>query len=227
MMDMTIERAEVLQAIRQSLRTREPEDAAIKIPCFLNGDLQEFDHLPRTYARIGNLSAGERITLFEERVQEYDATVQRVQASGIHKAVAERLHARSKERVAIPSGLTSSWLPNGFHFCLANDLSLHDLDRMEGVITGCTLAIALTGSIVLQHGAEQGPRSITLIPDYHLCIVFATQIVETVPEAFDRLAVTATLPTTFISGPSATSDIEMTRIKGVHGPRMLDILLVE
>jgi L-lactate dehydrogenase complex protein LldG len=97
---------------------------------------------------------------------------------------------------------------------------------MDGVITGCTIAIAETGSIVLQSAAAQGPRILSLVPDYHLCVVFAEQIVETVPESFAQLDATSMLPTTFISGPSATADIEMTRIKGVHGPRFLDVVLV-
>jgi L-lactate dehydrogenase complex protein LldG len=106
-------------------------------------------------------------------------------------------------------------------------MDAHELDKTEGILTGCTVAIAETGSIVLQNAAAQGARILSLVPDYHLCVVFANQIVATVPEAFDRLEDTSTLPTTFISGPSATADIEMTRIKGVHGPRFLDVLLVE
>jgi len=100
------------------------------------------------------------------------------------------------------------------------------LDKLDGVLTGCTVAIAETGSIVLQNAAAQGRRALSLVPDYHLCVVFASQVVETVPECFARLDATANLPTTFFSGPSATADIEMTRIKGVHGPRYLDVLLV-
>ena len=106
-------------------------------------------------------------------------------------------------------------------------LSAAELDRMDGVLTGCTVAVAETGSIVLQSGPWQGSRALTLVPDYHLCVVFAEQVVETVPESFARLEATQSLPTTFFSGPSATADIEMTRIKGVHGPRFLDVLLVE
>ena len=113
-----------------------------------------------------------------------------------------------------------------FEVTEADLLSNVELDRFDGLISGCTVAIALTGTIVLQNAPAQGPRKLSLIPDYHLCVVFADQIVETVPEAFDRLAATATLPTTFISGPSATADIEMTRIKGVHGPRFLEVLIV-
>jgi len=94
-------------------------------------------------------------------------------------------------------------------------------------MTGSTLAIAETGSVVLQNVAGQGRRAVSLVPDYHLCLVRVEDVVEMVPEAFGRLETTSMLPTTFFSGPSATADIEMTRIKGVHGPRFLDILLVE
>jgi L-lactate dehydrogenase complex protein LldG len=100
------------------------------------------------------------------------------------------------------------------------------LNRCEGILTGCTLAIAETGTLVLQNVPGQGRRAATLVPDYHLCIVDAGKIAATVPQAMERLHPTANLATTFISGPSATADIEMTRIKGVHGPRFLDVILL-
>jgi L-lactate dehydrogenase complex protein LldG len=127
----------------------------------------------------------------------------------------------------IPIGIPASWLPQGFLFDEVLDEDAHRLDRSEGVMTGCTAAIAETGSIVLQNAAGQGARILSLVPDYHLCVVLSGQIVSQVPEAFDRLSPSSSLPTTFISGPSATADIEMTRIKGVHGPRFLDVLIVE
>jgi L-lactate dehydrogenase complex protein LldG len=187
---------------------------------------RELEAIPRRYIREGKLDADRRVELFEERVRDYDATVCRVSHDGISVAVAERLRARSKNLLAVPAALSPNWLPDGFTFVPANNLPLMKLDGFDGVITACTVAIALTGSIVLQNAPGQGPRRLSLVPDYHLCIVFAEQIVETVPQAFDRLAATATLPTTFISGPSATADIEMTRIRGVHGPRTLDVLVV-
>ena len=104
-------------------------------------------------------------------------------------------------------------------------LTAAEMDRCDGVMTESTLAIAETGTIVLQSVAGQGRRAATLVPDYHLCLVRAADVVETVPEAMDALQATAMLATTFISGPSATADIEMTRIKGVHGPRFLDVIL--
>jgi L-lactate dehydrogenase complex protein LldG len=101
-----------------------------------------------------------------------------------------------------------------------------ELNAFEGVLTLAMLAIAETGTVVLQNTAGQGRRAATLVPDYHCCIVQEADVVETVPEAMARLQATATLATTFVSGPSATADIEMTRIKGVHGPRFLDVILV-
>jgi L-lactate dehydrogenase complex protein LldG len=101
-----------------------------------------------------------------------------------------------------------------------------DLDGFDGVMTGSTVAIAVTGTVILQNVAGQGRRAVTLVPDYHLCLVNAADVVETVPQAMERLRGTEDLTTTFFSGPSATADIEMTRIKGVHGPRFLDVILV-
>jgi L-lactate dehydrogenase complex protein LldG len=100
------------------------------------------------------------------------------------------------------------------------------LDASEGVLTGCAAAIALTGSIILRHTEAEGRRALSLIPDYHLCVVFENQIVETVPEAIDLLSAFPLVPVTTIAGPSATADSEMTRIKGVHGPRTLEVILV-
>jgi L-lactate dehydrogenase complex protein LldG len=140
--------------------------------------------------------------------------------------IAAVLSERGKRRLAGPRGLPVSWLPPGFEFVQADRLSPLQIDAFDGIVSGCTAGIALTGSLVLQNAPAQGPRALSLVPDYHLCIVFAVQVVATVPEAFDRLAASSKLPTTFISGPSATADIEMTRIKGVHGPRFLDVILV-
>jgi L-lactate dehydrogenase complex protein LldG len=117
--------------------------------------------------------------------------------------------------------------PQHLEFVTDVGLSWEAIEGCEGVVTSSTVAIAETGTIVLQVGPGQGRRAITLIPDYHLCVVRAEDVVETVPEAMSWLAPTSTLATTFISGPSATADIEMTRIRGVHGPRFLDVIVVE
>jgi L-lactate dehydrogenase complex protein LldG len=152
--------------------------------------------------------------------------VYRADEGSIATGITEALGARGRKRVAIPAGLPAEWLPEGFEFAVADGFDAYQLDKTDGVLTGCTVAIAETGSMVLQNAPAQGPRALSLVPDYHLCVVFASQIVATVPEAFDRILASSMLPTTFISGPSATADIEMTRIKGVHGPRHLDVLLV-
>lgn len=146
--------------------------------------------------------------------------------TSLAQTIAQVLTLRGKRRLVIQRDLPAAWRPDGFDFVPAEMLSAVELDAFDGIVSGCTVAIALTGSIVLQNAAAQGPRKLSLVPDYHLCIVYADQVVETVPEAIQRLASSATLPTTFISGPSATADIEMTRIKGVHGPRFLDAILV-
>src|ERR1700730_235423 len=128
--------------------------------------------------------------------------------------------------MVVPGGIAAEWLPTGFEFVVDEGLSATELDGVDGVMTGSTVAIAETGTVVLQNVVGQGRRVATLVPDYHLCVVRVEDVVETVPEAMERLAATAELPTTFFSGPSATADIEMTRIKGVHGPRFLDVIVV-
>ena len=180
--------------------------------------------IERRYLRHSLLNSEELIALFTERLHEYDAGVARATEASLAETVRTVLKERGRLRLAIPAELPSAWLPNEGEFVVADRLSAHELDGLDGVMSACTVAIARTGSLVLQNVPGQGPRALSLVPDYHLCVVFAGQIVETVPEAFARLQATA--PTTFISGPSATADIEMTRIKGVHGPRFLDVVIV-
>jgi L-lactate dehydrogenase complex protein LldG len=127
----------------------------------------------------------------------------------------------------VPDGLAGDQLPGGIEWVRDEALSHRQLDAVEGVMTGCTVAIALTGTIVLCHSAREGRRALTLVPDYHLCLVEAEQVVETVSEALRRLDRLNPALVTTISGPSATADIEMTRVKGVHGPRTVDVVLVE
>jgi L-lactate dehydrogenase complex protein LldG len=196
-------------------------------PATLDAQDAERDYaaIPREYTT--EAAGGEaRLHLFLDRLHEYDAQVFEASPDAIAPIIASVLERRGKQRMAIPEGLPPQWLPQGFAFITADHLSHAELDRLDGIVSGCTLAIALTGTLVLQNAPAQGPRALSLIPDYHLCVVFADQVVGTVPEAFAQLSATSHLPTTFISGPSATADIEMTRIKGVHGPRFLDVVLV-
>jgi L-lactate dehydrogenase complex protein LldG len=166
--------------------------------------------------------------LLEDRLRDYDATVVRAKAGAIGSEMGRILAERGKRRLVVPAGLVEvlgESLPAGFEFVVDHGLTTLELDGFEGVVTASTVAIAETGTIVLQNVPGQGRRAPTLVPDYHLCIVRTADVVETVPEAMARLGPTASLATTFVSGPSATADIEMTRIKGVHGPRFLDVIL--
>ncbi len=125
--------------------------------------------------------------------------------------------------------MPDGWLPSGVSALRdAGQLSNDELDKSDGVLTGCVLAIAQTGTIVLDHGALQGRRALTLLPDYHLCLVREEQIVGLLPEAMPLMEASARAgrPLTLISGPSATSDIELNRVEGVHGPRTLEVLIV-
>ena len=182
--------------------------------------------ISRQYRQSSQASRDQLIALLKHRLHDYDAQVIETSKTDATSAIAQMLEARKTRRVVVPSGVAPRFLPDGFAFIEDSGLSHTELNEMDGVLTESTLAIAETGTIVLQNVAGQGRRAATLIPDYHLCVVEASNIVATVPEAIQRLSVTANLPTTFISGPSATADIEMTRIKGVHGPRFLDVVLV-
>jgi L-lactate dehydrogenase complex protein LldG len=181
--------------------------------------------IPRDYQRTLD---GDVVERFVERISEYKTTVRRVAATEVAEAVSEQLRSRNLQRVAVPSDLPDEWRPVHAEL-VAGTLGPHALDAVDGALTGCALAIADTGTIVLDGGARQGPRALSLVPDYHVCIVEEGQVVGTVPEAMALIAASVhrmLRPVTFISGPSATSDIELSRVEGVHGPRTLDVLVV-
>jgi L-lactate dehydrogenase complex protein LldG len=184
---------------------------------------------PRTYRRQGTLAPQERIELLCERIGDYQAQVRRVGAGALADAIGEAFAAEGAARVCVPAGIPPQWLPEGIEFVADTPLALEELDRVDGVLTGCTLAIAETGTIVLSAAPAEGRRAITLVPDLHVCVVGEEQVVETVPEAMAPLAALVRAqrrPITLISGPSATSDIELSRVEGVHGPRRLIVLVV-
>ena len=163
-----------------------------------------------------------------ERLREYKAQVERVAPATLPTAIAAACAQYGIRRLVIPTDIPEEWLPAGIE-ALRDDppLTHEQLDQSDGVLTGCALAIAQTGTIVLDGGAHQGRRALSLVPDCHLCVVYTEQVVGIVPEGIPRLAGAPTRPITLISGPSATSDIELSRVEGVHGPRMLYVFLVD
>jgi L-lactate dehydrogenase complex protein LldG len=179
----------------------------------------------RSYRRTGIRSRADVYGLFEQRIGDYGGRVFRCSEHQISEQVATILVERGRRVIVVPPGIGKSWLDARISWIVDEGLSFAQLDGAQGILTAATAGVAESGSIVLQHGPEEGRRALTLLPDYHLCVLFESQIVGTLPDCFDRLRATATRPTTFISGPSATADIEMTRIEGVHGPRSLDVIL--
>jgi len=197
----------VLDRIRDALAAAPPEPVRV----------------PRDYDREPARRPGDA-ERFARTVAEYQAQVLRVAPAGIAATIAALTGAGGC--VIIPAGLPAEWL-DGIDAVVddpESPLSVTELDRADTVVTGCALGIAATGTIVLDAGPTQGRRALTLVPDHHICVVFGDQIVDTVPQAF--AALDPSRPLTFISGPSATSDIELNRVEGVHGPRTLDVLLV-
>lgn len=166
--------------------------------------------------------------LFVERVEDYRAVVDRVGPAELPAAIARALSGAS--RIVVPADLDRAWLGETGVEVVADDgaLDAAALDRLDGVVTAAALGIAVTGTIVLDHGVGQGRRALSLVPDLHVCVVAESQLVYDVPQATAplRTALEAGRPTTWISGPSATSDIELERVEGVHGPRTLHVILV-
>lgn len=168
-----------------------------------------------------------------EKVEDYGATVVQVEESGVQDALPEALRRVDAKDVVLPSGLPSQWADavNGADVSLHTDepqLSHEKLNEIDTVITTCAVAMADSGTIALNHGPGQGRRALSLVPDKHVCVVRADQVVSDVPEGVARLrdAVDDRRPITWISGGSATSDIELSRVEGVHGPRTLYVILV-
>jgi L-lactate dehydrogenase complex protein LldG len=170
----------------------------------------------------------ERVARFAERVAGYSAHVERVPRADLPTAVQRMLEARAVKRVVVPPDLPVEWRPSGAELLVDGEQANEVLDAADGVLSGCALGIAETGTIVLDAGARQGRRAVTLLPDYHLCVVEAEQVVGTVPEAIAALDTAARerRPITFASGPSVTSEVELRRVEGVHGPRTLEVLIV-
>jgi L-lactate dehydrogenase complex protein LldG len=187
----------------------------------------DYAQIPRTYSQHSALSPDEAQALLTERLIDYDANVVSCTPDDVASAIRNALQHHNAHRVLVPEDFPTHLLPDGFEVTPDHNLSPAELDRFDAAVTLGALAIAETGTIILEGVSGQGRRAATLVPDVHVCVLNAANIVTKVPEAFARLGAAATLPLTFFSGPSATADIEMTRIKGVHGPRHLHILLLQ
>ncbi len=192
---------------------------------------EAYAQLARDYRMRGELPVRACQELFIQRLREYDAEVVECAPEELGATIAKQLESSGRHLFVAPPGLPAAWLVpaawqiRGFEWNIDHDLPADEIEKAEGVVTACFCAVADSGTIVLHHSATEGRRVITLLPDWYLCVVRASQIVETLPEYFDRCKQPPAL-VTWISGPSATADIEMTRIKGVHGPRFLNVILV-
>jgi L-lactate dehydrogenase complex protein LldG len=210
-------RAEVLRRIRAALADVPPGETPEAVP------------VPRDYLKTDPAPAEEWVERFLDRVAEYRAAIRRVAADDLTGAIAGAIAARGVRTLVVPADLPDGWVPQGIRVLRDPGLTIAQIEGADGVLTAAALGIGQTGTIVLDGGPGQGRRALTLLPDYHLCVLRADQIVGLVPEAVVRLhdaARTPGHPITWISGPSATSDIELSRVEGVHGPRTLEVLVV-
>ena len=191
------------------------------------GDEQPFEvEVPRLYAEREDEATVER---FVERVADYGAGVRVLAPGDLADAVAEACRKHGAGKLAVPADIPPSWLPPGVEVVVDAELPAAELEAVGAALTGCALGIAATGTLVLDGGPFQGRRALTLVPDLHLCVIEEEQVVDGVPAALRRLSSglrQGALPVTFVSGPSATSDIELARVEGVHGPRRFELLLV-
>jgi L-lactate dehydrogenase complex protein LldG len=204
--EMSAARDEILGRIRAIERTPQPP-------------------LERRYRPSGGLDRDARVGRFAERVADYHADIRVLAAGELVDAISA---ACGRGRIGVPRGLPTAWRPDGLELVEDGGLSPRELATLDGVVTGCTVAIAETGTIVLTGGPGEGRRALTLVPDLHVCVVRDSQIVAGVPDAIaalGELVARERRPVTLVSGPSATSDIELDRVEGVHGPRTLVVLI--
>jgi L-lactate dehydrogenase complex protein LldG len=206
-------RERILGRVRRALADAPGEDVPIE----------------RAYLREhGERSVEETVELLAENLADYRAIVHRCTAADLPATLAGMLAARGAKTVLVPPGLEPAWLADADTEQVPDraESTPHELDRIDSVVTACAVAVAETGTIVLDGGPDQGRRRITLVPDHHICVVrVPDQVVSSVPQALERLD--PVRPLTWISGPSATSDIELDRVEGVHGPRTLEVVLVD
>jgi L-lactate dehydrogenase complex protein LldG len=190
-----------------------------------------YEDISREYRTTSDSSAEVLTELLIDRLVDYRALVRQCSEDDLGATIAQAIAERGADTIVAAAGLDPSWTANLSLSVLTDAVSSDDqlsvsrLEAVDGVITSCAVAIAETGTLILDGSPGQGRRVLTLIPDYHLCVVLPDQIVADVPQALARLE--ATRPLTMISGPSATSDIELNRVEGVHGPRTLEVIIVE
>ena len=200
-------REEILARVRFALGEPRPDTASV----------------PRGYRATTGLTGGELAAVLADRLADYGASVRRCRQSELSATVAAALAGRGVRTLIVPDGLDVP-VPDDIERVPGDGMTAAELDAVDGVMTGVALAIAETGTIILDGAHGQGRRALSLIPDYHLCVLRADQIVGLVPEALAMLD--PRRPLTWISGPSATSDIELERVNGVHGPRTLEVIIV-
>jgi len=215
---VTDARTEILARVRTALADvpahERPDDVAVE----------------RGYRQSVETPRAELLDQFRAMVEDYRAGIRTVAPDELPEALEALCRSRGSVRLVVPPDLPAQWRPEGLELVEDRELAASALDEVDGVITGCAAGIAQTGTLVLDGGARSGRRVITLVPDHHVCIVEADQVVGLVPEAVARVAACVReggAPITLISGPSASSDIELSRVEGVHGPRRLDVVVVE
>lgn len=182
----------------------------------------EYVTIVRTYQQSRRMDRASILNMFAERLREYDAGVHKATSLTVSGTIGEVFQTRGQRSVVVANGFPQQWLPESLCWKPEAAADVEVLNTAEAAIVSCEIAIAHTGTIILK-----GARKVTLLPDFLLCVVGEDQVVETVPEAITHLQPFAADPLTFVSGPSATADIEMTRVRGVHGPRFLEVVLVE
>jgi L-lactate dehydrogenase complex protein LldG len=214
---MSEAREEILARVRAALADIPAAERPADVP------------VAREYRRAGDRSPDQLIERLEDRLRDYGATVRHATADTVDAALTAACRESNLRRVVAPPAAAARWHPEGIELIEDDGLPPHELDQLDGVITGCAAAIAETGTLILDGEGVCGRRAITLVPDHHLCVVGADQVVELVPEGIARVGPSVAergLPITLISGPSATSDIELNRVDGVHGPRHLVVVIV-
>ncbi len=217
--EMSSSRDKILQRIDQALGNRTDSTD---------------DVVERRYHQISELTAQEKVNLFQERVDEYKAATERVSEGELPGKLKKLCEEAGIKKLVLPPGIDENWLselPKSMTFLHdePQPLSKTQLNESDAVLTNCFLGVAQTGTIILNAGPGQGRRVLTLLPDIHICVIRQDQIVGILPEAIRKLDQTVSesgAPVTFISGPSATSDIELDRVEGVHGPRKLHVFII-